>query len=33
MTPLIGGRFNIHFHRGDAEQAQDLFNLQERDHG
>ena len=27
MNPLKGGRFDIHFHRRDAEHAEDLFNF------
>jgi hypothetical protein len=27
MNPLKGGRFDIHFHRRDAENAEDLFNF------
>jgi hypothetical protein len=27
MNPLKGGRFDIHFHRRDAEHAEDLFNI------
>ena len=27
MNPLKGGRFDIHFHRRDAERAEDLFNF------
>jgi len=27
MNPLTGGRFDIHFHRRDAEHAENLFNF------
>jgi len=27
IPPLKGGRFDIHFHRRDAEHAEDLFNF------
>ena len=27
MNPLKRGRFDIHFHRRDAEHAEDLFNF------
>jgi len=27
MNSLKGGRFDIHFHRRDAENAEDLFNF------
>ena len=27
MNPLKGGRFDIHFHRRDAEHAEDLVNF------
>ena len=27
MPPLKGGRFDIHFHRRDAEHVEDLFNF------
>ena len=27
MPPLKGGRFDIHFHRKDAEHTEDLFNF------
>ena len=27
MNPLKGNRFDIHFHRRDAEHAEDLFNF------
>jgi hypothetical protein len=27
MNPLKGGRFDIHFHRRDAEHAEELFNF------
>ena len=27
MNPLKGDRFDIHFHRRDAEHAKDLFNF------
>ena len=27
MNPLKWGRFDIHFHRRDAEHAEDLFNF------
>ena len=27
MNPLKGGNFGIHFHRRDAEHAEDLFNF------